>query len=135
MTLPEAPREIDFDRLNEFLEANYPIKPEAVEETIKLAKAHETDVLTPQAYLLAQIGYIAKNKGIENLPVMLAAVAKMEKELPEDERRLTAKTYLGLLMTGENTSANKEADETGSVRDSYDHGERALALFNFWQEI
>lgn len=123
------------ENINKFLEANYPIKPNAVDETIKVAKTHETKLLTAQAWLMNQIGYIVESHGIENLPVMLAAVAKLEKDVPQDEKRLNAKRYIGFLMKGEFVSASKEAIETGRFQDSVDHAQRGLMLHSFWEQL
>jgi hypothetical protein len=130
----ETPKNIDNDPLNVFLRENYSYKPESVDETIKFAEEHKGD-LSLQAYLMVQIGLFVKERGIESIPVMLAAVQKIEKDLPPEEKRLNARDYVGLLMTAETTSAKKEAEETRSVNDAYDHGERAKILYDFWIEL
>lgn len=125
----------DYEKINKFLEENYPLKPNAVEEAIKLAKTHETKFLKASSYLLYEAGFVAEKSGIENLPVMLAAVWKMEKEYPEEERRLTARMYIGLLMKGEFTSASKEANSSAPFGDSVDHAQKGLLLNEFWKEL
>lgn len=123
------------DEINKYLQANYPVRPEAVDEAIKIAKSHETESFSAQAYLMAEAQMVAETHGIEGLPAMLAAVWKLEKDLPDDEKRLDAKRYLGLLMVGESTSARDEGDHTKYLTDSMDHARRSVELHDFWIEL
>ena len=120
------------DILDAYIEINYPVRKEEVDQVIEEAKSHETQHIKGSSFLFGnRIFAEASNVGIDNLPKLLLAVKEMEKDIPFDQKLLTPKKYVELLATAEITTAHKSANSLKSYEGVQEHLSKAIQLLNF----
>lgn len=88
---------------------SYPVNQEDVDTIIGVIEAanKKTKLIDPVGNLMAQAGWEAWKNGIKTLPILLAAVAQIEKDIPPAERHLTPRVYIELLAKGENGASER----------------------------
>lgn len=120
-----------------YIQKTYPTYQDDIDTVANWAKKNETTYRASASYLKNKIDEVAQFKGIvkdhdfprTHLPTMLAAMAEMEKDIPENEKKLNTKDFVVRLLRGELTTAHNFGNSTKTLKDSKEHTELALTLF------
>lgn len=105
------------ERLNEFLKFNYVVIEHDVDLVIEESEKHKTEHLSAVNYLINKANNIAENLGItkdnnfpmSHLPTIIEAVKELESDVPIENKQISDKRNIELLVTGELTSARLSA--------------------------
>jgi len=120
-----------------YIQKTYPTYQDDIDTVTGWVKKKETSYRGSASYLKNKIDEVAQFNGIvkdqdfprTHLPTMLAAMAEMEKDIPENEKKLNTKDVVVRLVRGELTTAHNFGNNTTTLKDSKEHTELALTLF------
>jgi hypothetical protein len=118
-----------------FIELAYTVDRKLVDKTIRNAESDKDPHVSAVDYLISHLSFEVERAGIENVPVMIAAVDRLEKNLPENERKLTQGRRLYFLYKAEMQSAISNSDPSFEFKDVTGHLQRAKILWGFLVDI
>lgn len=134
---------VAMERMLNFLKDNYATNEVDIDLVIQESEKHKTQHLSAVSYLVTRVHSVAENLGIvkdnefplNHLPTMLEAVKELETDIPSENKQITNKRSIELLITGELTVARSVATRLRGYKGVMEHAERVVQLMNFRNKL